>query len=206
MTIQAVVFDIGNVLIKWAPEAFYDKVIGQDKRRAFFAEVPIFEMNERVDRGEDMREGVAQLSEAHPEWADAIRLWHDNWLEMVGPALDRSVRLLRALRRKEIPVFALSNFGRQTFALAEANYPFLEEFDQRFISGHLGIIKPDPAIYAALEEATGLRGAALLFADDVAENIAAAEARGWQAHLFKGADGWAERLVAEGLLSAEEAE
>ena len=38
MTPQAVVFDIGNVLIEWQPERFYDAEIGADRRRALFAE------------------------------------------------------------------------------------------------------------------------------------------------------------------------
>ena len=46
---------------------------------------------------------------------------------------------------------------------------------------------------------------ALLFTDDRRENIEAAEARGWQGHLFEGPEGWAGRLVSEGLLTAEEA-
>ncbi len=29
MTIQAVIFDIGNVLIEWQPERYYDRVIGE---------------------------------------------------------------------------------------------------------------------------------------------------------------------------------
>jgi 2-haloacid dehalogenase len=44
----------------------------------------------------------------------------------------------------------------------------------------------------------------LLFTDDRAENIAAAAARGWQTHHFTGSQGWADRLVSEGLLSVEE--
>ncbi|MFT5799153.1 MAG: 2-haloacid dehalogenase, partial [Candidatus Azotimanducaceae bacterium] len=39
MTIKAVVFDIGNVLIGWQPETFFDSVIGKDRRQAFFAAV-----------------------------------------------------------------------------------------------------------------------------------------------------------------------
>jgi 2-haloacid dehalogenase len=46
---------------------------------------------------------------------------------------------------------------------------------------------------------------ALLFTDDRAENIAAAAARGWQTHLFDGPQGWADRLIAEGLLTEQEA-
>ena len=43
------------------------------------------------------------------------------------------------------------------------------------------------------------------FTDDRADNIAAAAARGWQTHHFTGPQGWADRLVAAGLLTREEA-
>ena len=56
--------------------------------------------------------------------------------------------------------------GKESFAFAKTRYPVLDEFDRSYISGHMGIIKPDPAIYAAVEEDSGLSPGALLFADD----------------------------------------
>lgn len=206
MTIRAVVFDIGNVLIRWAPEQFYDRVIGAERRQRLMAQVPLLDMNARVDRGADMAREVADLAAAHPDWAAEINMWHDNWLDMASPVIERSVRLLRALRRQKIPVYALSNFGISTFAIAQANYPFLEEFDARFISGHMGVMKPEAEIYAQLEQETGLSGAELLFTDDLQDNIDAARARDWQVHLFDGPAGLADRLVALGLLTEEDAQ
>ena len=52
MTIEAVVFDIGNVLIEWHPERYFDRTIGSDKRRALFSEVDLHGMNDRIDLGE----------------------------------------------------------------------------------------------------------------------------------------------------------
>ena len=205
MTVDAVVFDIGNVLIEWNPERLYDKVIGEDRRKAMFAEVDLHGMNDRVDKGANWIEEVRATAETYPQWADEIMMWHDRWLEMASPAIDHSVRLLRALRSKGVPVFALTNFGIQTFELGEREYPFLEEFDRRYVSGHMGVIKPDPQIYQMVEDDCGVAPSGLLFADDRADNIAMAESRGWQTHLFTGPQGWADRLVVEGLLSAEEA-
>ena len=51
MTPEAVIFDIGNVLTRWQPEAFYDRVIGEEKRRALFAAVNLHHMNDLVDAG-----------------------------------------------------------------------------------------------------------------------------------------------------------
>ena len=132
-------------------------------------------------------------------------MWHDNWLELASPVIPRSVRLLRALRARGVPVFSLTNFGIQSFDFAATHYDFLREFDQQFISGHLQVIKPDPRIYETVEETSGIAPGALLFTDDRAENVDMAARRGWQTHLFEGPDGWAERLVAAGLLSESEA-
>lgn len=206
MTIKAVIFDIGNVLIEWQPERYYDAKVGEDRRRAMFAQLDLHGMNDTIDRGGDFRQTVYDWADKTPEWAEEIRLWHDDWLEMAQPAIPRSVRLLRALRAKGTPVHALTNFGIGTWAIATPAYDFLNEFDTAFVSGHMGVIKPEARIYEMVEEQLGLPGEALIFADDRIDNIKAAEARGWHTHHFTGPDSWAQRLVAEGLLTEEQAQ
>lgn len=205
MTPEAVVFDIGNVLIEWQPERFFDSVIGPERRKAMFASVDLHGMNDQIDSGAHFSETVMATAAANPDWRTEIEIWHDRWIEMASPQIDHSVRLMAALQTKRIPVFSLTNFGIQTYDLAARTYPFLRAFDRDFISGHLGMIKPDPNIYARLEDGSGLAGNAILFTDDRQDNIDAAQARGWQTHLFDGPDGWAKRLVAEGLLTPAEA-
>jgi 2-haloacid dehalogenase len=204
--VQAVVFDIGNVLIEWQPERFYDRVIGAERRRAMFAAIDLHGINDVIDRGGNFRETIYAAAETHPDWRDEVRMWHDRWIEMAAPAIDHSVRLLRALRAAQTPVFALTNFGIQTFEVAEPVYPFLREFDRRYISGHMGVIKPEARIYEMVEADCGVPPEDLLFADDRIDNINIAAARGWQVHHFDGPQGWADRLVAEGLLTKEAAQ
>ncbi|WP_299147190.1 HAD family phosphatase [uncultured Tateyamaria sp.] len=205
MTIKAVVFDIGNVLIEWNPERFYDRVIGEDRRRAMFAAVDLHAMNDKVDLGHHFTDTIYATAEQYPDWRAEIRMWHDRWIEIAAPMIDHSVRLMAALQAKGIPVFSLTNFGIQSYDHAATHYPFLRQFDRNFISGHMQVIKPDPTIYEMLEATSGLSGDALIFADDRADNVAAADARGWHTHLFEGPQGWADRLVSEGLLSQAEA-
>ena len=203
--VKAVIFDIGNVLVDWSPERHYERTLGAERARRLFAEVDLHGMNRRVDLGHDLRRTVENTAGRHPDWADEIRDWHDRWLDLFGPVYEHSVSLLRALRRSGIPVWALSNFGAGTFEVALRQWPFLGEFDRAFVSGRLGLIKPDPAIYAALEDATATRGPDLFFTDDQPDNIAAADARGWRTHLFRSSEELARRLVAERLLAPEEA-
>jgi len=205
MTVNAVIFDIGNVLIEWRPERFFDAEIGIPRRRALFDALDLHGINDRVDRGENFHTVWADVARAHPEWRTEIEMWHDRWLELASPVIAHSVRLMEALQQNGVPVFSLTNFGVETYDIAAEVYPFLRRFDRDFISGHMQLIKPDPGIYAALEDATGMVPETLIFTDDRADNIAAAAARGWQTHLFQHPQGWADRLVAEGLLKREQA-
>ena len=107
MKVEAVIFDIGNVLIEWNPERFYDRAIGAERRRDFFAALDLHAMNDDVDRGAHFRDTVTAFAAANPDWHPEIMMWHDSWREMATPAIDHSVRLLRALRRQGVPVFAL---------------------------------------------------------------------------------------------------
>lgn len=202
---QAVIFDIGNVLIEWQPERYYDERIGRDRREAMFAAVDLHGMNEAVDAGAPFRETIYACADANAEWATEIRWWHDHWSDLATPRIEHSITLLRRLRDKGIPVFALTNFGDDTFSYAQTQYEFLNEFDRAYVSGRMRMTKPGPAIYAAVEADCGITPAALLFTDDRAENIAAAAARGWQTHLFTSPARWGDALCRAGLLTPEEA-
>jgi 2-haloacid dehalogenase len=205
MAIEAVIFDIGNVLVEWNPERVYDARIGADRRKALFAEVPLLALNEAVDLGAPWQETIEAAARAHPQWATEIRLWVSAWDEMCAPPIEGSVALLRALKARGVAVHALTNFGVETFDHACRRLDFLGDFDSAFVSGRLRLAKPDPAIYRSVEAALGLDGDRLLFTDDRAENIAAAALRGWRTELFRSPEALARRLVAEGLLTPAEA-
>ncbi len=203
--VEAVILDVGNVLTSWQPEAFYDRVIGKVRRQALFTEVDLHGMNELVDQGALFRETIYDWAERHPEWRSEVRMWYDRWIELASPRIEGSIRLQRALRAKGVAVFALTNFGRYSFEEALPKMDFLQDFDRRYVSGVMGVIKPDPLIYQMVEQDCGIVPDRLLFTDDRADNITAAAERGWRTHQFEGWQGWARRLVAEGLLSMDEA-
>lgn len=199
--VSTVLFDIGNVLIGWQPERFYDREFGPERRKELFSRVDLHGMNERVDRGENFRETIYEAARRHPDMEFEIRQWHDRWIDLAGPVIDDSVMLMRRLRAKGIPVMALSNFGIESFAYARTQFDFLNEFDRLFVSGHMGVTKPDIAIYEQVEAACGQPPQSLFFTDDRSDNIAAAQARGWSTHLFEGPEGLAKKLMELDLLA-----
>lgn len=206
MTISAVIFDIGNVLIRWNPEQFYDGIIGPKKRIEMFAETSIMAVHETVDAGAPFRETIYDLADEFPHWAAPIKMWHDNWNDMAGPTIDHTVALNRALRAKGVKTLALTNFGVGSLEISDRKYDYLQEFDKRYVSGAMNVIKPNPRIYEMLEADCDLPPETLLFTDDRIENIQAATTRGWQTHHFTDPQGFAKCLVDYGLLTPTEAQ
>lgn len=202
---KAVVFDIGNVLLTWDPLGFYTKEIGAKPAAEFFAQVPILAMNDAVDAGAPFKASIDALAQSHPAWAPEIHLWHDRWFELASPTIPEAIALRDRLRDKGIPVFALSNFGVETWDNAVKKLPFLLGFDRLYISGVLKMAKPAPEIYAHLEADCGLSGAEIFFTDDRADNITTAARRGWRTHQCESWQGLARRLVAEDFLTEAEA-
>ena len=200
MSAKAAVFDLGNVLLNWQPEAYYDTKVGPARRKEFFAGVPIDEMNDRSDLGEDLPNLVEEFAERFPEFEREVRIWWTDWIKICAPAIEGTVSILEALKVKGVPIYSLTNFGDRTFDIARQNYAFLDLFDAHFVSGRLKVMKPDAGIYEALEKATGLSGSDLIFSDDREDNILAAKARGWQTYHFKEPSGCLAAFQKAGLL------
>jgi 2-haloacid dehalogenase len=181
-----VVFDIGNVLLRWDRRNLL-RARFQDEARMehFLATALNMDFVSHTDIAPDFAGAVEARAKAFPEYADELRLFHERWIETIGGPIEENVALLRRLKAAGRPVHALSNFAAETFALVEAQYDFLSEFDTRVISGHVGVVKPDPRIYEILFERVGRRPDELLFIDDSIANVRASEAVGMPAIHFR---------------------
>jgi HAD superfamily hydrolase (TIGR01509 family) len=104
---------------------------------------------------------------------------------MIPEAIHANVAVLTAAKSRGIPVFAITNFAADTFAEAQARFPFLSQFDGIVVSAAERLLKPDPAIFTLFLSRYDLRAEACLFMDDSAANIAAADALGFCTILVK---------------------
>lgn len=93
---------------------------------------------------------------------------------------DDAWALLRDCRAAGHRVAVLSNAPNE-MAVALETAPWRADVDDLFVSAPLGLIKPEPAIYAHVAERLGER---LAFVDDRAPNVEAARAAGWETHLW----------------------
>jgi len=198
--IRHIVFDIGKVLIHYDPELPFLALIPDDAKRAWFlGEVCTPAWNIEQDRGRPWQEAEALLVERFPQEEELIRAFRRHWPEMVPYAYDDSIAILERLVDAGHDVTMLTNFAADTFAEARARYPFLGLARGVTVSGEVGVLKPDAAIYAIHAERFGLTPAATLFIDDSAKNVEGARAAGWQALLFSDAETLERDLAACGL-------
>ena len=187
--IRHIVFDIGKVLIHYDPEIPYARLIPDEAQRRWFLEnVCSNEWNLEQDRGRTWEEAEAELIARHPEQEPYIRAFRRHWHEMVSHAYEDTVAILEGLLAAGHDVTMLTNFAADTFAEAKERFPFLKWPRGVTVSGEIGLIKPDPAIYAHHAERFGLEPAATLFIDDSEKNVEGAREAGWQAVQFTAAD------------------
>ena len=185
-----VVFDIGNVLLRWNPRNLYRKRFDDEERmERFLATALAMDWVAHTDTAPDFAAAVEARAKAFPEFADELRLFDTRWIETLGGPIDENVALMRRLKRAGRPVHALSNFATDKFALAQEQFDFLSEFDAAVISGHVGVVKPDPRIYEILFARARRKPNELLFIDDSPANVSAAAALGMAAiHFRRGVD------------------
>ena len=187
--IKHIVFDVGQVLIHWDPEIPYRRLIPDEDRRAwFFANVCTASWNAEQDRGRPWEEAEALLISQYPGEEALIRAYRKHWMEMVPHALEDTVAILEELVGKAHDVTLLTNFAADTFSESQERFPFLTLPRGATVSGSVGMIKPDPAIYQRHTAAFALEPSATLFFDDSPHNVEAARTAGWQAELFTGAE------------------
>ena len=199
-----VIFDLGGVLIEWNPRHLYRQLFAGDEAgmERFLAEICSPAWNHALDAGRPYAEAVAELTARHPHERLRIEAYQARWLEMVAGPIAPTVAVLERLDAAGVPLWALTNWSAETFALVRPDpaYAFLDRFRRIFVSGELRLAKPDPAIFRHMLAAIGAAPEACLLIDDAPRNVAAAAALGMRTHLFTDAAPLGRELARLGLL------
>ena len=202
-TSPVVVWDLGNVLIRWDRRNLYRTLFSDVAEMTHFLDtVATLEWNYQLDLGAPVAESVEALAAQHPQYADHVRGYDLRWTEMLDGEIAASVALLHEVHRRGVPCFALTNFSRELIDRTIPLFDWFSCFDGMVVSADIALGKPDPAIYRHLMDSHDLVPEQCLFVDDNLANIEAARDLGMHAHHFAepSADEWAAALRSHGAL------
>lgn len=197
------VFDVGHVLYGWDIAALYRKLIPDDAKRDWFlSHVVTADWHFQHDRGRSIVETIPELQVQYPAEADLIAAYGPRWLETITGPIAGMHELVAALDDAGVPLFAITNFSDEFWAMFRPTAPIFDRFQDIVVSGTEKLWKPEAEIYRLARNRFGLAAGEGLFVDDRIENVRGGAAEGFPGHHFTGVARLRQRLAAEGLIAA----
>jgi len=198
--IQAVVLDVGNVLIGLEFERAYRAA----SRLSGLAEDEIRRRLSDPNLARDYETGRMSSLEFYKRCRDLLdlaigfeefgALWADMFADK--PLIDES---LLVAAKQHCPLLVASNTNELHFDYLLSKYPLFRFFDELVLSYRVGAMKPDAAFFEAVVDRSGRRPEELFFTDDVEANIEGARSLGIDAEVFVGEESLRRSLLERGL-------
>lgn len=172
-----IIFDFGNVLVRWEPEKVFLPYFGNDREKYnfFWEKICDADFRNRIDAGESQQKVIAEQQARYPEYAEAIAMYHSRWEESLPDQMPGMYEFVKEL--KETPgnhIYGLTNWSMETYPTARKRFPILQLIDDYVVSGAEGLVKPDPRLFNLLLDRFGLKAEECYFVDDNAANVESA--------------------------------
>jgi HAD superfamily hydrolase (TIGR01509 family) len=183
---SAVVFDLGKVLLDFDYGIAAAKIAWRSKLSALEVLKVLIEspLLSRFETGLMSNEQFADEVCAACGFSGTMNEFYEAFADIFSE-IQPMTALQAALRDNHIPTCIFSNTNGLAIGHIRRRYPFFTHFDHYILSYEEGAMKPDAAIYAAVERALGLTGEAIVYLDDRAENVEGGLACGWRAILHE---------------------
>ena len=184
--IDTVIFDIGNVLYRWDLRCLFAKLIDDAEELDWFlAHVVTPEWHFQHDAGRPFADIVAERSREFPQYAEHILAYSRRFPETIPGPVEGMLELVQTLAERNVPLFAISNFGAESWAQFRPSAPIFDLFSDIVLSGEEKLMKPEPAIFELALNRFSCRADQCLFIDDRLDNIEAAQTVGLAGHHFQ---------------------
>ena len=175
--IEAVVFDLGGVLIEFD----FDRA---NRAAAGVSGLPAEEVRRRIfgcpeflefECGRIDPRGFHGCLQKVLEFNIPYELFCQAWNGIFKEEIASTVELARTLHRNKLKVGILSNTNVLHFEFLRPRMSILRELEHVYASHEIGCRKPEPAAYQAVLQRMNVAPSQAVFVDDLPENIAAAE-------------------------------
>ena len=198
MKIKNVVFDIGNVLVKWSPYEVLEQLFPQKGAKELYQQIrPIWI---------DLNLGKLTEQEAILGYQDLLNVPEKQLAELMQllktsqTPLPGSLELLKKLHAGNVPLYSITDNVKEIMEYHRLNSNFLHYFSGIAVSAEIGILKPNEKIYRYLLEQYKLDPAESVFIDDLMANVEGARAVGMHAFQFISAESCESELIEFGIL------
>ncbi|USD67218.1 HAD family phosphatase [Vibrio sp. SCSIO 43136] len=195
-----VVFDVGNVLVRWSPSEIIRLTFGDTERTEALTE-SIF----HSEIWRDLNKGLFSEQQAKERYQASLGLTAQEcdalfyYVKQTQILIYQTTDLLRRLKAADYATYALTDNVHEIVAHLKQRYDFWPLFDGAIVSAELGLLKPQAEIYRALLEQYQLDPAQTIFLDDMPYNVEGAKACGIAAIQFASAAQAEAELKALGL-------
>lgn len=189
------------MLFQWHPRHLYQRLIDdQDRLDWFLANVVTLDWHFQLDAGRSFAECADELSARFPAERPLIDAWLHRFNETLEHAVPGMLELVEELDRRQVALFAITNFSAELWAPFRAVQPVFDRFRDIVVSGAEKMVKPHVPIFELAARRFGIVPGQALFIDDRADNIEGAIAVGYQGHHFTDVDGLRADLKARALI------
>lgn len=197
MNIKNVVFDIGNVMVRWSPQeiirlTFSERVDINDTAQKIFQSESWFDLNKGLLTENETKNRLRSQFELTEQVVDTLFYY----VKQTQIPLYGSMDLLVRVKAAGYGVYALTDNVIDIVEFLQQTYDFWPLFDGAVVSAEVGLLKPQPEIYQRLLLDNQLIAEETIFLDDMPHNVKGAQAVGM--HAFQFEDAWqAERMLKE---------
>lgn len=198
MTPRVVLFDLGNVLVQLRPERFWSLLGRSDLSRSVEFGEYVRAMGRRYESGamtteEFWVEMMRHVGSGHP-----IAAVEKAFCDVLPEPMPGMEEVVRATSTKTSTAL-VSNTSPVHFQHCLRTVPSLRHLQRFYVSYQMRALKPDPAFYRAVIEGERCDPEAMVFIDDLAENVEGARRAGMSGIVFEGADSLRRSLETLGL-------
>jgi putative hydrolase of the HAD superfamily len=189
MQYRNVIFDFGGVLVRWRPQEIVESFYPEDERLQRLVRERVFQHPDWIDwdRGTLGDEAATERFAGRMQRpVEEMNRLMDHVRQSLH-AMHESHELVRRLSARGVPLYALSNMSRSTFAHLKERHTVFEHFRGIVISADIQLVKPDPKIFEHLSRQFGLVPAQSVFIDDHLPNVESARALGFRTIHFEDA-------------------
>jgi putative hydrolase of the HAD superfamily len=185
MKIKNIVFDVGNVLVRWDPLSITMQIFPEaENPKTLMSNLFKSSIWYNLNLGKiTEREAIKQYHDLLKIDKDRLELLMVTTKEAQLP-IPGSIELLEQLHQANYPLYALTDNVKEIIAFLKQRYDFWKLFKGIVVSAEVGFLKPSAAIFKHLLSQYHLHASETLFIDDYKQNVDGAKSVGIKAIQF----------------------